>query len=277
LGTEVKKHLYFFKFVPALFRIGFQVMGLLLTMAPCGAQVPDSSLILKPRQLDTKWGYVDTNGQFVIAPQFDEATSFSEGLAVVQQNKKFGYIGSDGHFAIQPKYYAAGPFKEGFAWVMTKKAFNLFGTGEAGMPLFARFTYIDRTGKEIRQPFYAEHVSNFSEGLAAVRPGKTLGGCSEKIGYLSTKGEWSIKPQFDDADDFSEGLAAVNDGAKCHMGGKWGYIDKEGKVVLPLKYAFAAQFKNGRTCVQEEAQWKLIDSKGNGTPTATGCPEKDLR
>jgi hypothetical protein len=251
------------------FRMAFHLSRfffLLLLIPPSGAQVSLGGMDLQPRQLDAKWGYVDADGKFVIAPQFDEATLFSEGLAVVQQNKRFGYIGTDGYFVIQPKYHMAGPFKEGFAWVMTKKAFNLFGTGEYGMPLFARFTYIDRTGKEIRQPFYAEHVSNFSEGLAAVRPGKTLGGCSEKVGYLNTKGEWSIKPQFDDADDFSEGLAVVNHGAKCQMGGEWGYIDKEGKVVLPFKYIFAGRFKNGRACVEEDGQWKSIEKTGTGTP-----------
>jgi hypothetical protein len=29
-------------------------------------------------------------------------------------------------------------------------------------------------------PFFVEYVSGFSEGLAAVRPGKLVGGCTEK-------------------------------------------------------------------------------------------------
>jgi WG containing repeat len=271
-GTEKKKiGLYVFEIIcSCTVSDGFRAMGLLLIIGACGAQVQDVSSNLKPAQQDAKWGYIDGESHFVIPPQFDSANTFSQGLAVVEQNKRFGYIATDGHFVIQPKYYMAGPFKEGFAWVMTKKPFNLFGTGEYGMPLFGRFTYIDRTGKEIRQPFYAEHVSNFSEGLAAVRPGKAVGGCSERIGYLNTKGEWSIKPQFDDADDFSEGLAAVNRGAKCHMGGKWGYVDKEGDVALPFKYTFASQFKNGRACVEEEGEWKSIDNKGNGIAIANG-------
>lgn len=107
------------------------------------------------------------------------------------------------------------------------------GTGEYGFALFGQGTYIDHSGREVRRPFLVEQVSNFSEGLAAVRPGKIFGGCSEKVGYLNTQGEWSIKPQFDGARDFSEGLAAVNRGGKCHMGGKWGYVDKNGKLAFP--------------------------------------------
>jgi len=220
---------------------------------------------LQPAQQNGKWGYTDPAGSFLIPPQFDCADPFSEGLAVVELKKRFGYISPDGQFLVQPKYFGAGPFKEGFAWVLARKPWTPLGKGEYGVALWAKFTYIDRSGREIRGPFSAEHVSNFSEGLAAVRPGKTLGGC-DKVGYLNTKGEWSIQPQFDEAHDFSEGLAAVNQGAKCHMGGKWGYVDKGGKLSVPFQYQFAGRFKNGHACVEEAGQWKIIDTKGSGTP-----------
>lgn len=221
---------------------------------------------LKPAQQGGKWGYVDSTEKFLIPPQFDSAYPFSERVAAVELNKRFGYIGTDGHFVTQPKYFKVGPFKEGFAWVVTRKPFAPLGTGEYGFALFGHVTYIDHSGREMLGPFSAEHDSNFSEGLAAVRPGKIFGGCSERVGYLNTKGEWSIKPQFDEARDFSEGLAAVNQGGKCHMGGKWGYIDKDGKVLIPFQYEFAGQFTNGHACVEEAGQWKLIDARGNGAP-----------
>jgi WG repeat protein len=221
---------------------------------------------LKPVEQDEKWGYVDLAGKFIIAPQFESADPFSEGVAAVELNKRFGYVGTDGHFVIQPRYFRAGLFREGFAWVVTRKPSTPLGTGEYGFALFGQVTYIDHSGREVRHPFSAEHVSNFSDGLAAVRPGKIFGGCSERVGYLNTKGEWSIKPQFDEAHDFSEGLAAVNQGGKCHMGGKWGYIDKDGTLVIPYRYDFAGQFTNGHACVAEAEHWNLIDTKGNGIP-----------
>ncbi len=249
-----------------------QIIALLLPLqAPCAAQVslplpPGKELdkAPEPAQQGGKWGYVDQAGRYLISPQFDFATSFSEGAAAVEVNHRFGYISGDGHFVIPPKYFRAGPFKEGFAWVVTRKPWTPLGTGEVGIALYGQVTYIDHFGREIRRPFSAEHVSNFSEGMAAVRPGKIFGGCSEKVGYLNTRGDWSIKPQFDDALDFSEGLAAVNPGGKCHMGGEWGYIDKDGKMAIPFQYDFAGQFKNGHACTEEAGQWKLIDAKGNG-------------
>jgi len=34
-------------------------------------------------QIGGKWGYIDRTGHFVIEPAFDEASSFSGGLAVI--------------------------------------------------------------------------------------------------------------------------------------------------------------------------------------------------
>jgi hypothetical protein len=144
----------------------------------------------------------------VIPPRFESAAPFPNGFAVVELNRRFGYIGPDRRFVTQPRYYKAGPFKEGLALVCTKGPSTPLRTDEYGVSLFTDFTSIDRSGRNVRHPFSAEYASNFSEELAAVKPGAMLGGCAEG-GYLNT-GEWSIKPQFDEVRDLSEGLAAVN-------------------------------------------------------------------
>ncbi len=92
---------------------------------------------------------------------------------------------------------------------MTKKPLTPLRSGEYGVALYGQVTFIDHSGREMRRPFSAEYVSNFSEGLAAVRPGKIWGGCSERVGYLNTRGEWSIEPQYDEGRDFDRALAAV--------------------------------------------------------------------
>lgn len=205
------------------------------------------------------------HGALVIGPRFDSAGEFSEGLAPVSIKGRFGYIDLHGSFVIPPKYYAAAPFKDGVALVSTSKPVTPLGTGEYGLRAFARFTYVDKSGKEIRSPFSAQYVGNFSDGRAAVKPGVLLGGCG-KGGYLDKKGQWAIKPQFDEVRDFSEGLAAVNRGSKCHVGGKWGYIDKDGRFIIPLQFNYAGNFRNGHACVESDDHWLLLNRKGDSQP-----------
>ena len=64
-------------------------------------------------------------------------------------------------------------------------------------------------------------------------------------GYGDTKGEVLIKPKYQDARPFCEGLAAVK------YNGKYGYIDKSGKTVIQFKYNDALDFYNGKSIVGE--------------------------
>ena len=67
-------------------------------------------------------------------------------------------------------------------------------------------------------------------------------------GYIDSKGKIVIGFRFDDATDFSEGLAAVeNDG-------KWGYIDKQGEVELTNSLTLQVFFQ------RESPQLKLTTS-----------------
>lgn len=224
-----------------------------------------------PAAEGTKWGYVDEAGHVVISAQFDCAGGFSEHLAPVKIGKKWGYIDTAGHLVIPARYFWAAEFSNGLALVMTSKPWQPLGTGEYGITLFARITYVDQAGRSIRPPLYVQGASNFSEGLAVVRPGYVAGGCG-KVGYLNKRGEWAIKPQFDEARDFSANLAAVNKGAKCRMGGEWGYINEDGKLIIPFKYQYVSSFRNGHACVLKGTQWNIIDPYGNENPVSkTQC------
>lgn len=64
-------------------------------------------------------GYIDKTGRMVIRLQTADVTAdeFSEGLAAVMINSKRGYIDKSGNFVIQPKYFSTNPFKNGLARV----------------------------------------------------------------------------------------------------------------------------------------------------------------
>ncbi len=51
-----------------------------------------------------KWGYIDLGGSYVIPPQFDQAYSFSDGLAGVEVGNRRGFILPDGTYAASPQF-----------------------------------------------------------------------------------------------------------------------------------------------------------------------------
>lgn len=57
-----------------------------------------------------KWGFVDGDGNTVIVPQFDEALSFSSGLAAVRSGDKWGFIDNSGELVIDYQFSDGGYF-----------------------------------------------------------------------------------------------------------------------------------------------------------------------
>ena len=60
-----------------------------------------------------------------------------------------------------------------------------------------------------------------------------------KYGFLDKTGKEVVPCKYDDIGGFSEGLVRV-----C-INGKWGVINKTGKVVIPIKYDKMEDCKNG--------------------------------
>ena len=58
----------------------------------------------------------------------------------------------------------------------------------------------------------------------------------KKYGFIDKTGKEVIPIKYDNAWGFSEGLANVR------LNNKWGFIDKTGKEVIPIKYNYADRF-----------------------------------
>lgn len=68
--------------------------------------------------------------------------------------------------------------------------------------------------------------------------------------------EWVIKPRFDKAGPFVDGLAYVS------LMGKYGYINKESILAIPYKYDKALSFSEGLAAVSLNGKWGFIDVTG---------------
>lgn len=103
---------------------------------------------------------------------------------------------------------------------------------------------------------------------------------SSRCGYINTRGEFTIKPQFFEAQSFSCGLAAVRTTrtreAPSGRGDTWGFIDKTGKLQISAQFNEAGFFTSGRAWVHtggelqrssagyhwRGGEWWLIDETG---------------
>jgi len=84
-----------------------------------------------------------------------------------------------------------------------------------------------------------------------------------KYGFADHNGKTIVPPQFDDAGEFSEGLAYVA------QGGKYGFVDSAGNLVLKPQYQLAKPFSQGRAAVRINNKWGFIDRSGQLAVPAT--------
>ena len=251
--------------------------------------------IVKGRQ----WGFMDKAGEVVVTPRYTCAWDFSEGLACVQVGLLRGYVDTNGNMTVPPSYFLACPFSEGLAAVYRDAErwghFMIFNGGSG------RWVYIDKTGRVAIDPKVRldAFAGEFHEGMARVAYGAqqgllttngTLvvtggvasvyaGGCSEgmaafqraggKFGFVDTNGQCVIQAHYEDAGDFSEGLARVRTGTM------WQFIDRTGKQAFEGRFDDARDFAGGLAAVRvappdgaaaktrpPKGQWGCIDKAG---------------
>lgn len=159
----------------------------------------------------------------------------------------YGYKDLAGNVVVPPRYHKASSFSEGYGRV------GLENEGLFGKRIL--YGYIDHKGREIT-PLKYELVENFQEGLAAVK-------LEGKWGFIKTSGETLVLPAYGSVYSFSEGMAMVSKEVSTSLFSRSGYIDKTGKLVIPLIYRKASSFKNGRAEVVDESNRKFfIDKSG---------------
>ncbi len=187
------------------------------------------------------YGFIDRSGKDVIAPQFQQAHDFSEGLARVvleHPEKKFskghgGYIDATGKLVIGPGPPPGIEFPDG----CTMYSYGDFHQGRA------KFWVGDATGRG---------------------------------GYIDTVGALAIGVQFQSAGEFSEGLACVSlpaEGEPFEVDAFFGphptgFIDRSGNFVIPpTRDFFGYGFSEGLCVISEhdgsgDSHDSVIDKRG---------------
>src|SRR5262245_43709390 len=185
----------------------------------------------------------------IVPSRIERLFPFREG----GKDGKWGYIDRDGAVVVSPRFRDAGDFSDGLARVQTENG----------------ICYIDVRGKiafvcrdELRD---LDWTLPFRGGLASFA-------VKGKCGFFDRFGRVVVAPKYDDVYGFSEGLAAVNEGAKSigfprpaiKRGGKWGFIDQTGRLVIPLQFDEVEHrgFTEGFAQVTLDDKYCYIDKSG---------------
>jgi hypothetical protein len=170
--------------------------------------------------------------QAAIIPQFEDVSTFNEGVAAVKINGQWGFIDNAGIWVIKPQYTTESGMDE-----LNNAGELIFVENYLPIKKDGKWGFINRSGEMIIAPNFDE-VRPFSEGLAAVEINK-------KWGYVDGKGQVVISPQFDACGPFKEGLALITIDKGTATGWspligltkkairEYVYVDKTGKVVIP--------------------------------------------
>ena len=151
---------------------------------------------------------------------------------------KTGYLDKAGNTAISPKFDWGESFSEGLGCVSLNK--------KAG--------FIDTKGN-VAIDFRFDSCHSFSEGLAAVMIG-------DKWGYIDKSGMMAIDPKFAEAELFSDDVAVVrsvedSEASKeeerypegpniiSMKAGKFGVVDRNGRMILPAEFVQLGNFSAG--------------------------------
>lgn len=232
------------------------------------------------------YGLKDNTGRMVLQPKYDKIGEFYEGAALVvllntkTHNDTYGFIDTLGNEIIPVKYDYAYDFSEGLARVLTKKNWNYINKkGEIIITLPSKYTDVSKFHNGSAKAYRKNGVYILIDKKGNKKePQEELfldngefkdGDCSDKYGFKNEGGKFVIKPNYDDAREFSEGLAAVRLGDKydddCLLteSGKWGFINTKGKTVIPFQFYAVLPFKEGLALtVTSEKKVGYINKKG---------------
>ena len=218
-----------------------------------------------------EWGYIDTLGNIVIAPQYEKAQNYQNEVALVKSNDKWGMIDPQGGTLIEPEF---SDIK--FIEKADNQLLRIFSDSEQygvidslgrvvadviyqdvlpcteeriGARRSSKWGFLDTKGRAITE-FKYEKIQPYSEGVAAVR-------YKRKWGFINTNGDLVIEHDFRKVGGFHDGLAAAR-----KEGSTLGYINPKGEMVIPHTFHECSDFESGMARVRVGGKWGLIDTNG---------------
>ncbi len=227
---------------------------------------------------DKKYVYIDKRGA-IISKEYLSAEPFEDGLGIVQTERGKAYFDGNREIFVDDKILE--PFSEGIAITSTDETYrlrnkNMNVQGAFDDPdifaIYDRSCGMNRVLRNGKIGYFDEHFnltipciyasgSNFYDDVAIVSLDSNITDIISKDGTVLA---FLKNTQYCLISDFSDGLSCV----QSSKTGKMGFIDKNGREVIPCIYKFADSFQEGLASVLDENDNRFyIDTEGRVTIT----------
>ncbi len=195
---------------------------------------------------------------------------FATACSTPEPDRYWGFMDKRGHWVVPPKYDEVGT-SERCGWWCESSAGG-FCQERCAVCLNNKWGFIDKSGREVI-PLIYDDVSHFSEGLAAVRQGSNYG-YIDRDGKVAIPIKLDMTPYSYKSEESGEANGTIryyansvshlyfsNGRALYREGDKYGYIDKTGKVVIPVQYRCASAFEEGlaKVSIAPERDWRTVE------------------
>lgn len=203
----------------------------------------------------------------IIISKYDTDYKFHDGmLAVVnKENGLIGFVSKEGKL-----------LKGGYKWFRPSSiSMPKFGAGavivgcDGGKDSQGRMIkdwyILDKKGNTIKLKYDIADATPFNEdGIAAIIARSNY--TERRVKYINTKGvEVYIGLSRGQYNYAVPEIGAIRDGlAKFYdtINKKYGYIDKQGKIVIPAQFVYADDFSEGLAIVQKDYKYYFINPQG---------------
>ncbi len=205
---------------------------------------------------DFKYDFYDHSGKKLNQQSYYSAVNFSEGICALQETSTATpYLaGKDFKKIKELSTRFKGPYSEGLA-----------ASVKQGYP--SSVVYLDKEGNE------KTSIKYMTDG-GVCKNGRMILYSSPYYYYYTRNGLQLGTNSWESLADFSDGLAAAK------TGGRWGFIDTTGNMVIAASYEEASSFSKGTAIVRQNGKYKLINKKGtavdNNLYDAAGNPANGM-
>lgn len=241
----------------------------------------DEGIARYQKERQSLYGYLKRDGSVLLMPQFERATHFRSGFAVVRTKHNghhcYGIVSREGaRILFSPEIVVIGEYSDGLLQAKHVDAVNLgfidhtgswriepafgaaqdFHEGCAAVknPELGEWGFVDRTGTPAFERTFALEPLPFHDDIAGFQSEK------QSWGFVRKDGETLIEPQYVSVGNFSDGVANVRYWTK--FGARFKFIRKDNSEAFPGDFEFASPFVSERSIVRHKGLFGAINPMG---------------